>query len=87
MWFLLFLIIVNGYAFYLMGEDKKRAKKHKWRISEAHLWLSALVFGALGSFLGMQFFRHKTKHTFFRIGMPFLVFIQMLLLGYVYSYL
>ncbi|MFB8735394.1 DUF1294 domain-containing protein [Bacillus sp. SL00103] len=32
------LILVNGYGFFLMGEDKRRAKAHKWRISEAHLW-------------------------------------------------
>ncbi|MBR3207536.1 MAG: DUF1294 domain-containing protein, partial [Bacillus sp. (in: Bacteria)] len=32
------LILVNVYGFCLMGEDKRRAKAHKWRISEAHLW-------------------------------------------------
>ncbi|MCY7433698.1 DUF1294 domain-containing protein, partial [Bacillus safensis] len=47
--------LVNGYGFFLMGEDKRRAKAHKWRISEAHLWSAAVLFGAAGSYLGMQY--------------------------------
>ncbi|MDM5299029.1 DUF1294 domain-containing protein [Bacillus pumilus] len=80
---ILFLVLVNGYAFILMGEDKRRAKAHKWRISEAHLWSAAVLFGAVGSFLGMYYFRHKTKHTAFRIGLPVLMVLQVMALGYV----
>uniref|UniRef100_UPI003EB6B86B DUF1294 domain-containing protein n=1 Tax=Bacillus maqinnsis TaxID=3229854 RepID=UPI003EB6B86B len=81
---ILLLMIVNGYSFFLMGEDKRRAKAHKWRISEAHLWCAALLFGAAGSFLGMQYFRHKTKHAAFQIGIPALIVLQSILLGYLY---
>ena len=77
------LISVNVYGFCLMGEDKRRAKAHKWRISEAHLWSAAVLFGAAGSFLGMQYFRHKTKHPAFQIGMPVLIILQLILLGYI----
>ncbi|WMT30223.1 DUF1294 domain-containing protein [Bacillus aerius] len=77
------LILVNVYGFCLMGEDKRRAKTHKWRISEAHLWSAAVLFGALGSFLGMQYFRHKTKHPAFQIGMPALIVGQLIILGYI----
>ncbi|MGG5830661.1 DUF1294 domain-containing protein [Bacillus pumilus] len=77
------LILVNGYGFFLMGEDKRRAKAHKWRISEAHLWSAAVLFGAAGSYLGMQYFRHKTKHPAFQIGMPVLIMVQLIILGYI----
>ena len=36
-----------------------------WRIPEATLLWSAVLFGALGAFLGMSLFRHKTKHAVF----------------------
>ncbi|ALM28380.1 DUF1294 domain-containing protein [Bacillus altitudinis MN12] len=77
------LILVNVYGFCLMGEDKRRAKAHKWRISEAHLWSIAVLFGAAGSFLGMQYFRHKTKHPAFQMGMPALIVVQLVILGYI----
>ncbi|PRR93468.1 MULTISPECIES: DUF1294 domain-containing protein [unclassified Bacillus (in: firmicutes)] len=80
---ILLLILVNGYGFFLMGEDKRRAKAHKWRISEAHLWSLAVLFGAAGSYLGMQYFRHKTKHPSFQIGMPVLIMVQLIILGYI----
>lgn len=33
---------------FLMGEDKRRAKAHKWRISEAHLWSAAVLLALPG---------------------------------------
>ena len=53
-----------------MGIDKKRAIRGAWRISEASLFLTALVGGSLGCTLGMHYFHHKTKHWYFRYGMP-----------------
>ena len=59
-----YLVIVNLLGFAVMGIDKKRA------ISEASLFLTALVGGSLGCTLGMHYFHHKTKHWYFRYGMP-----------------
>ncbi|WP_099158722.1 DUF1294 domain-containing protein [Virgibacillus ndiopensis] len=77
-----YIIGINIVGFLLMGIDKQKAKKHIWRISEKTLWITAIIGGALGSFLGMKSFRHKTKHTLFRIGMPLLTILQ--LVTYVY---
>lgn len=63
-----------------MGEDKKRAKKHQYRISERTLWLVALFGGAIGTTAGMQIYRHKTKHLAFQIGFPFLAGVELILL-------
>ena len=73
----IFLIILTGYLFIiniigfaLMGIDKKRAIRGAWRISEASLFLTAFLGGALGCTLGMRHFRHKTRHWYFKYGMP-----------------
>lgn len=75
------LIGVNLNSFALMGLDKRRAKKHGWRIPEKTLFLCALPFGGLGAVLGMRIFRHKTKHWYFAVGMPLILLAQLVLLG------
>lgn len=65
-----YLFIINIIGFALMGIDKKRAIRGAWRISEASLFLTAFLGGALGCTLGMRHFRHKTRHWYFKYGMP-----------------
>ena len=72
----LYLILINLLAFALMGVDKSRARRHKWRISEKKLFLSALLGGSVGAIVGMQVFRHKTKHWYFVVGMPAILICQ-----------
>ena len=60
-------------AFITMGADKRRAKQGLRRVPEKTLFLLAIVGGALGAFLGMHVFHHKTKHWYFRLGFPLLV--------------
>ncbi|WP_026563364.1 DUF1294 domain-containing protein [Bacillus sp. UNC41MFS5] len=72
--------IMNIAGLVIMWEDKKRAKKHEYRISERTLWLVALFGGAVGATAGMQLYRHKTKHTSFKIGFPVLAIIELILL-------
>ena len=38
----------------MMGIDKKRAIRGAWRISEASLFIAALIGGSIGSILGMK---------------------------------
>ena len=78
----LYLLLVNLAAFLVMGLDKRRAKRDKWRISEKALFLPAVLGGALGGVLGMRTFRHKTKHWYFRFGFPLLLVLQAVLLGW-----
>ncbi len=75
-----YLVIVNLLGFAVMGIDKKRAIRGAWRISEASLFLTALVGGSLGCTLGMHYFHHKTKHWYFRYGMPAIFLVQAFLL-------
>ncbi len=80
----IYLIIINLIAFILMGNDKKRAVKHKWRIPEKTLFLSAILGGGVGAIAGMYTFRHKTKHMYFVIGMPMILIIWIAALCYIY---
>ena len=76
---MVYLLIVNAVGFILMLVDKTKARKNKWRIPEATLFLTAVVGGSIGSLLGMYTFRHKTKHIQFIIGMPLILATQVIL--------
>lgn len=76
--FLIYLAAVNAAAFALMGIDKKRAQRHEWRIRERTLFLTAMLGGGLGATVGMHFFRHKTRHWYFVMGMPLLTIINII---------
>ncbi|WP_062355242.1 DUF1294 domain-containing protein [Bacillus kwashiorkori] len=67
---------INIVGFLIMGIDKNRAIKGNWRISEKTIWLIAIFGGAIGAFIGMNVFHHKTKHIHFKLGLPALSFIQ-----------
>jgi uncharacterized membrane protein YsdA (DUF1294 family) len=73
-------LIMNIIGLFIMGADKKRAQKHQYRISERTLWMVAILGGAVGTTAGMQLYRHKTKHTSFKIGFPVLAGIELVLL-------
>ena len=76
---MIYLVIINVLGFLTMSLDKAKAKKQKYRISENTLLFVALMGGSLGSYLGMYCFHHKTKHVKFYIGMPLILFIQILI--------
>ena len=78
-----YIVILNIVAFVLMYEDKRRAKKKLWRISERTLFTAALLGGSIGGLCGMYFFRHKTKHWYFRLGFPAILCVQVALLVWV----
>lgn len=79
----IYLIFMNLLAFLLMGLDKSKARRNRWRIPEKTLFLSAILGGSIGAILGMQVFRHKTKHASFRIGMPCILIAQLGLAVYI----
>ena len=80
LWLGIYLIVVNLAGFAMMGIDKSRARKRAWRIPEAHLFIVALIGGALGACLGMYVFRHKTRHWYFVWGLPIILVIQIILI-------
>ncbi len=80
LYLLLYLFIINLFAFSIMGIDKYKAKKSKWRIREKTFFIISIIGGALGSLLGMVVFRHKTQHKSFYIGIPLLYLLNQIII-------
>ena len=74
-----YLLAVNLAAFVLYGADKRRAKQDAWRITGKDVFLLPLLGGSVGGILGMRMFHHKTKHWYFRIGLPLILLAQIAL--------
>ena len=79
---LYYLIVINIVTFLVYGIDKWKAKQGSWRISEATLLILAVIGGSIGALLGMKIWHHKTMHKKFKYGLPLILIIQIILIGY-----
>ena len=77
-----YLLAVNIVTFLLYGIDKYKAKKGKWRISEATLLTMAAIGGSIGAWAGMRLWHHKTMHKMFKYGIPVIIIFQVALVVY-----
>ena len=77
-----YLLAVNIATFLLYGIDKYKAKKGKWRISEATLLTMAAIGGSIGAWAGMRLWHHKTMHKKFKYGIPLIIIMQIALAVY-----
>lgn len=82
---IILLVLVNLVAFALYGIDKKRARRRAWRISEKTLLGIAVIGGSIGAILGMLLFHHKTRHWYFRYGLPLFLLVQCMILWWIYK--
>ena len=77
-----YLLAINIATFFLYGIDKYKAKKGRWRISEATLLMMAVIGGCIGAWAGMRLWHHKTMHKKFNYGIPIIIIIQVALAVY-----
>lgn len=70
------LVIWNALVFIIYGIDKRKAINNKYRINEFTLLLLAFLMGAVGAFMGMRVFHHKTKKTKFKLLIPLALLIN-----------
>lgn len=77
----LYVMIVNLVSFLFFGWDKSKAEKGAFRISERTLMSLAILGGSIGALAGMYTFRHKTRKLKFRIGIPVILILQIMLVG------
>ncbi len=57
--------------------DKIISKNPKRRrVSEANLFIIAILGGSLVEYLTMLIVRHKTKHKKFMLGLPIIILVQ-----------
>ena len=80
-----YLLAVNITSFLLYGIDKYKAKKGRWRISEATLLLMAVIGGSIGAWGGMRIWHHKTMHKKFKYGIPVIIILQIALVVYLHT--
>lgn len=78
-YFLLWVLCASLLDFVLMGVDKWKARHDRWRVPERAFFCVALLGGTPGALLGMWTFRHKTRHWYFRYGLPALLLVQLAL--------
>ena len=79
-----YLLAINAVTFIIYGIDKYKAKKAKWRISEATLLLLAVLGGSIGAWMGMKVWHHKTMHKKFKYGIPAILLMQIALMAYLH---
>ena len=77
-----YLLAINIVSLFLYGIDKYKAKKNKWRISEATLLMMAVIGGSIGAWVGMRLWHHKTMHKKFKYGIPIIIIMQVALAVY-----
>ncbi len=66
--------VINLFAFSIMLFDKIRSTRTgAERVSEGTLFFLAAAFAAIGVYIGMFTFRHKTRKWYFLIGIPLLI--------------
>ena len=78
----LYLAAINLALFCVMGADKRRARRHRWRVRESTLFALCLLGGSPGGVLGMLAFRHKTRRWRFVLGFPAILLLHLALAGY-----
>ncbi len=77
-----YLAIVNITGFAVCAADKRAAVRHARRLRERTLFLLAFLGGALGVWLSMLAFHHKTKKLLFMIFVPVVFVVQAVLVFY-----
>lgn len=75
---LLYILLINVIGFFTMWYDKKMAMAGKYRVPESRIFLIAIIGGAVGVLLGMEIFKHKTKHLKFKIFVPVIIILQVI---------
>ena len=78
-YFMLLALVWNLVVFFIYGIDKSKARREARRISEKFLLLVALLLGAIGAMFGMVVFNHKTSKMKFRLLVPLLVVLNLVL--------
>lgn len=82
---LIYMIIINLIGFITCGVDKHKAKKREWRIPEKTFFVISALAGSVGTYMGLLFFCHKTRHWYFMIGIPAIFIAEAAAVYFVYT--
>jgi uncharacterized membrane protein YsdA (DUF1294 family) len=82
--FVIYLLFINFLGYLSIYRNKIRIKKNKEEITNKRLYFLVLFFGGIGILLGMYHFRQKMEKWYFTYGIPFVLFLQFIFLGWLY---
>lgn len=82
---LIYLAVISFISMLVTVSDKRRARKHKWRVMESTLLILSALGGSVAMLLTMLVIRHKTRHIKFMLGIPVIIVIQLVLVYYLWS--
>ena len=82
----IYLLVINLIALAIYGIDKAQAKLETHRTPEKTLFLVAILGGSIGALLGMRLFHHKTRKWYFRVGIPLILVLQIVLVVLYFLY-
>lgn len=73
----IYYIFINFITYIVYWRDKQRARKRTRRIPEKKLLTLAAIGGAVGAYLGMNIFHHKTQKIWFRVFVPTMILVHL----------
>ena len=79
---LIYLALINVVTFFVYLKDKKAAEKGKDRVKIVTLLSLSFIGGSIGALCGMYILHHKTNKSYFTVGVPLMIVMQILLLFY-----
>ena len=79
---LFYFIAINIITFIAFGVDKQKAIEQKSRIRIITLLGLSFIGGAIGGWIAMYTFRHKTKKDYFTVGLPLIVLMHIVVILY-----
>ena len=77
---LVYFAVISFFAIFFTVYDKIAAKCKARRIPERTLFTISAFGGSVFMYLTMITIRHKTKHKSFMIGIPAIIFAQLILI-------
>ena len=83
-WLFIYLLIINITTFIAFTVDKFNAIEGRTRIRIVTLLGLAFFGGSVGGIGAMYLFRHKTSKDYFTVGIPLIMIMQVVVLGYIF---
>lgn len=79
-YFIYYLLIINIIGFIIVLYDKKMAIKNNYRVSEKILFFVANIGGCYGFIISMYLFHHKTKKLKFKLLIPIICILWLVII-------
>lgn len=80
-------LIASTAAFFLYANDKAAARRQRWRTPEATLLAVGVFGGWPGALIAQRIYRHKSRKVSFQIAFWMSVFVNLVGLGLVHSFI